>query len=207
MMRLTRPRPPRHLSLRYPDAFAPAPEMQAWAQAALIDDAGPVHNPDHGHLADAHLGFLWTNVENARGGRQVVGQAEVLSPRGGKWQVARVEHQLREWFGDVPDFIITLDAVYAAAVDDPTFCALVDHELYHCGQMMRDGEPVFHRDGSPRFAMRGHDAEEFVGVVRRWGVGAAAGGVAALVAAARERPSIARAAIAGACGTCLKVAA
>jgi hypothetical protein len=53
--------------------------------------------------------------------------------------------------------------------------------------------------------MRGHDVEEFVGVVARYG--AEATGVAAIVDAAKAGPTIGRASIAGVCGTCsLKVA-
>ncbi|WP_420376855.1 putative metallopeptidase [Sinorhizobium medicae] len=53
--------------------------------------------------------------------------------------------------------------------------------------------------------MRGHDVEDFVGVVRRYGADAA--GVRAIVDAANRPPEIARANIAHACGTCqLRVA-
>ena len=51
--------------------------------------------------------------------------------------------------------------------------------------------------------LKGTTAEEHIGVVARYGAGAAAGGVAALVAAANRRPQITPAArIAEACGTC-----
>jgi hypothetical protein len=85
----------------------------------------------------------------------------------------------------------------------------VEHELYHCAQVLDlFGMPRFRRDdGKPIFAMRGHDAEEFVGVVRRYGVGVAAGGVAELVKAANEVPTVARAAIGLACGTCQRMVA
>ncbi|WEX86485.1 putative metallopeptidase [Sinorhizobium garamanticum] len=59
--------------------------------------------------------------------------------------------------------------------------------------------------GRPIFAIRGHDAEEFVGVVRRYGADAAA--VRAMVDAANQKPEIARVQIAHACDTCqLRVA-
>ena len=65
--------------------------------------------------------------------------------------------------------------------------------------------PKFTQDGRPSFAIRGHDVEEFVGVVARYG--ATAAGVSEMVEAASRGPTIALADIAGVCGTCsLKVA-
>ena len=109
--------------------------------------------------------------------------------------------QLIGWFGTVPDFVLTFDASYCAECSDAEFMALVEHELYHCGQE-RDiyGLPKFTRFGTPKFTMRGHDVEEFVGVVRRYGADAA--GVSAMVEAANAGPEIARVDIARACGTC-----
>ena len=79
--------------------------------------------------------------------------------------------------------------------------ALAEHEMYHCGQERDEfGAPKFRKSGLPAFAMRGHDVEQFVGVVRRYGAGAA--GVMAMVDAANRPPEIADIRIAQACGTC-----
>lgn len=204
-----RPRPPQSLTEHSVwGEFRPAPELEAWARSSFIEDGAKLHNPDHTHLRFARLGFLWTNVPNGRGGRAIVGQCELGVPQAmGKWAKARAEQQLREFFGPAPvDFVLTFDAHYADKCGDAEFCALVEHELYHAGQA-RDvfGAPAFKKAGGPKFAMRGHDVEEFVGVVRRYG--AAAAGVQPLVDAALMGPKVARAAIAGVCGTCLKVAA
>lgn len=208
-MTMVRPFPPKSLLDDYtsPLAFRPAPDVAAWVREAIILD-GPLHNPDHEHLEHAEIGVLWTMVPNSRNGRRIVGQAELGEPRGtmGKWAKARAAQQVIEWFGDTPDFIITLDAGYAATCDDASFCALVEHELYHCAQERGiDGAPKFTRDGMPKFAMRGHDIEEFIGVVRRYG--ADASGVARLIEAARIKPEIDAARLSGACGTCLLKAA
>lgn len=56
--------------------------------------------------------------------------------------------------------------------------------------------------GKPLFRVRGHDVEQFVDVVRRYGM--QAGGVTELVEAANAGPEIAEAQINGACGNCLK---
>ena len=208
---MKRPFPPLELAdeLRHPDIVAPAPDVWSWADATFLREGrSPLFNEEHEHLLAAHVGVLWTNVPNGRQMRGVVGQAEM--PRViGTWARARFEQQMRDWFGGVPDFLITLDAVYASRIDDTTFCALVEHEMLHCGHA-RDAEGNFRfssSTGLPIFAIRGHDAEEFVSIVARYGVGAAAGGVAELVAAAQRAPSIAAASIASACGTCLRMAA
>lgn len=49
--------------------------------------------------------------------------------RAGDWQKARMEQQMHEWFGEVPDYIIILAADYCAQCGDAEFCALVEHEL------------------------------------------------------------------------------
>ena len=124
----------------------------------------------------------------------------------GKWRKARAEQQIREWFGHVPDFILTFDANFMSQADDATFCAVVEHELYHCGPERGEfGEPKFRKSGRPAFAMRGHDVEEFVGVVRRYGADAA--GVRAMIDAAQRPPEMARASVAELCGTCMLKAA
>lgn len=202
-----RPLPPQVLLDEDRDTFAPAEDLRDWILDTFIAEDGDLANPDHAHLASAEIGVLWTNVTNAKAMRMVIGQAELMPPMAmGKWQRARAIYQIEEWFGSVPDFLITLFAPATATMDDASFCALVEHELYHCAQA-RDifGMPKFNRDGAPVFAMRGHDVEEFVGVVARYG--SAAAGVAEMVEAANHRPTIALANIAGICGTCALKAA
>ncbi|WP_291162717.1 putative metallopeptidase [Ensifer sp. SSB1] len=159
----------------------------------------PVHNPDHAHLAHADIGFLGTIVGNSKKGRRVIGQCETGSPQGamGKWSRARAEMQVKQWFGHVPDFIITLDADYCRGCGDAEFMALVERELYHAAQDVDAfGAPKFSRStGRPVFVIRTHEA--FAGVARRW----SAAGVRATVAA-DQKPEIARVQSAHACGAC-----
>lgn len=177
-------------------------------QAAYIAEGSPLCNEDHEHLRGAHIGVLWTNVQNSKQMKMIAGTAEIPNVQGSKWIKARAEFQMVEWFGTVPDFLITLYAPYCADADHASFLALCEHECYHCAQAVDVfGEPKFRLTGEPAFAMRGHDAEEFVGVVRRYGVGAAANGVAALVRAANQQPEVAVASITSVCGTCLRLAA
>jgi hypothetical protein len=199
-----RPQPPAELlePLSAP-RFIPAPDIIEWARATFIAPDAELVNEDHAHLNHATLGALWTNVPNGRNGRRIVGQCERGLPQGamGRWAKARAEQQVIGWFGQVPDFILTFDACYWAECSDAEAMALVEHEIYHAGQEIDEfGAPKFKKTGEPAFGIRGHDIEEFVGVVRRYGAGAAH--VEAMVAAAKAGPEISAARIARACGTC-----
>jgi hypothetical protein len=186
----------------------PADDLVTWVRATFIELDGPLANEDHAHLRFAEIGMLWAAVPNNRHMKAVVGEAEIPTFRCGKWQKARQEQQLIEWFGDLPNFVITIDVEYAARADDAAFCALLEHELYHCAQELDEfGAPKFRKDGTPAFTMKGHDVEEFVGVVARYGAGAATGKTAELVRAANKGPQIGEARIHGACGTCGRMVA
>lgn len=197
--RLARPLPPGDLG---PEEFRPAPELETWAREVFITEGGLLRNERYEPLINAEIGMLWTSMGNSRGGRSIVGQAEIMPPMAmGKWQKGRAVWQMYQWFDGLPDFVITFDAGYCDSVDDASFCALVEHELHHCGQEVDQyGMPRFRQDGSPKFGIIGHDVEEFVGVVARYGM--AATGVTALVEAANRGPTIAAASIAQVCGTC-----
>ncbi|WP_195812360.1 putative metallopeptidase [Xylophilus rhododendri] len=198
-----RPLPPVGL-----DHFRPAPEVGVWVNAEVLASEGRIHNPEHRHLDQADLEFLWAPRGFVRQTRSVIGQAEEVMIRSGGWQKARQEEQLTDWFGRVPGFLITLDASYCATCSDADWCALVEHELYHVAHKRDEfGAPAFTKEGMPKLCIRGHDVEEFIGVVRRYGVGDPSGAIAQLAAAARGQPEVTRSNIAGACGTCLLRAA
>ncbi len=172
----------------------------------FIESGAELCNEDHKHLNFAKLGALWTNVPNGRAGRRIIGQAERGLPPAGNWMRGRIEMQLLGWFGEVPDFVLTFDGEYCSQCSDVEFMALVEHELYHCGQERDEfGLPKFTKLGAPKFGIRGHDVEEFVGVVRRYG--ADASGVREMVEAASRLPEVSAVRIAQACWTCrLRVA-
>ena len=179
----------------------PAPDVWEWIQQEILATTGSIHNEDHAHLLDANIGVLWASSGFAKQGRVVLGQAEQVMFRAGGWQKARQEQQMRDWFGEEPDYLITLAADYCAQCTDAEFCALVEHELYHIAQATDQyGAPKFTQEGLPKLQMRGHDVEEFVGVVRRYGAGE---DVQQLIDAASRPPEVARINIARACGTCL----
>lgn len=179
----------------------PAPEVWEWLQAEILADTGSIHNEDHAHLIDADVRVMWASAAFTTRGRTVVGQAEQVAFRAGGWQKARMEQQMLDWFGDVPAFIVTLAADYCSQCSDAEFCALVEHELYHIAQKLDQyGAPKFTQDGLPSLTLRGHDVEEFVGVVRRYGASAE---VQELVDAANKPAEVGKLNISRACGTCL----
>lgn len=206
-----RPYPPEDLAtfseIEMSDRFVPAFDLRDWIADTFLSEESELFNADHAHLRDAMLGVLWTNCDNSRNMRSVIGQAELMPPTAmGKWQKARAAQQVEEWFGDMPDFLLTFSAPAAHGMDDASFCALVEHELSHCAQALDlFGMPKFRKDGSPVFCIKGHDVQEFVGVVRRYGI--VNPEVAAFVEAANGTPLISQASIASACGTCLVRAA
>lgn len=184
--------------------YVPDPAIADFVAAAFLDEKSELYNPDHGHLSDAKIGFLWTTAANKRHQKRIVGEAELPTYRVGQWIRGRLEYQLQKWFGPLPDFVVTFDANFRADVPDFEFMALLEHELYHCGQALDEfGSPRFNQNtGRPIFAIRGHDIEEFSGVVRRYGVEAAGFDRAEFVAAANRPAELDRVRVAQLCGTC-----
>lgn len=200
---LKRPLPPKELAdtHRLAEAFVPAPELLSWIREVFILSGGALWNPDHAHLEDVTMGALWTSAEEIRQGVPIAATAEMPSVLGARWCKARSRAQLLGWFGEIPDFILTFDAVFAAATPNTAWCSRVEHELYHCGQKLdEDGEPKFGFGGEPVLAIRAHDVEEFVGCVERYGP--TGRNVQRLVDAGKSEPLVARSEIALACGTC-----
>lgn len=203
---MTRPFPPAAMVADILPRFEPAPDLEHWARVQFISEVSPLHNPDHAHLQQATIGFLWTNVANSRQGRTILGQCEKMPAQAmGKWQRARAALQIAEWFGEEPDFLITIWTGAAMLADDASFMALLEHELYHAGQEKDAyGAPKFSREtGRPIFGIRGHDIEEFTGVIARYGANAS--GLGEAVRLANKGPTVAESSIVRACGTCLRV--
>ena len=203
-----RPQPPREmcssaLSGQLPP-FAPDDDFELWARRSLLDEGAPLYNSDHSHLADAKLAFCWTSEAMAVKGRGIAGLTERPQERA-VWSSARAVQQLKEWYGCIPDFLLTFYAPVCALLDNASFLALVEHELYHCGQALDEfGCPRFTKDGEVVYTVRGHDVEEFIGVVRRYGAESAAAGVMELVEAAQVDAEVDHALIRQTCGICAR---
>lgn len=184
-------------------SFQPAPEVLEWVKDCILTEGGALYNEDHKHLEFVDVAFLWAAGGFEKQMRRIVGQTEEVAFRCSAWQRGRQEQQMYEWFGRTPAYLITLDASYCAECTDIEFCALVEHELYHIGQKKDDfGAPAFTKDGMPKIGIRGHDVEEFVGVVERYGIGNPDGAIGKLVKAANAGPTVGKLNIAHACGTC-----
>ncbi|WP_288378783.1 putative metallopeptidase [uncultured Acinetobacter sp.] len=185
-----------------------APELKEWVIANFLTLGGELHNPDHDHIAEllhddeTFLAFAWASSAFTRAKRMVLGQCEKVMFNQGGWKKARQEQQMRDWFGFVPIYLITIDATFCEQASDREFCALIEHELYHIGvERDEDGEIVYSdHTGLPKHYMAGHDVEEFVGVVKRWG---ASDSVKRLVEVAKQAPFVSEKNIAVCCGTCL----
>ena len=203
---LRRPQPPSLVTEG--GQFYPAPAVLGWISENILAEGGAIHNPDHKHLIGADIEVLWAPGSFRQKGRTVVGTAEDVNFRAGGWQKARQEQQFEQWFGRVPRFLITLDASYCRECSDTEWCALVEHELSHIAHKLDAyGVPAFDKAGRPKLCIQGHDVEQFVGVVARYGVGAPDSALARMVAAAKAGPTVSRVALAGSCGTCLLKAA
>jgi hypothetical protein len=198
----SRPKPPEEVGEQEPTRFVPDSGFAQWIHDTFISAVGPLANVEHEHLMDAKIGVLWTNCVNVSKQRQILGTAEIPQTMGSTWKRERAAQQLRDWFLAEVDFVLTFYAPEVDNLDHRAFCALVEHELKHCAQAIDNyGAPKFDRNtGHPIFAIRGHDVEEFVSVVARYGV--TSSDVQALVNAAKAKPLIGDKPIDIACGTC-----
>ena len=201
LVQRSRPAPPAHIMDRA-DWFEPDQAgLGDWVRRTFIEDDGPLYNPRHAHLIDAQIGWLWATGECKSKDRMVAGQCQLVAPAQAKWPSQRQHFQLQQWFGSVPDFLITISAPHAHYMDDWSFCALIEHELCHAAQDVDPfGMPRFNRDGLPIFRLVGHDVEEFHDVVERYGARAA--GVDHMVSLANAGPTIGQAQMTLACATC-----
>lgn len=177
----------------------PCPDVAYWVRETFLNERSELFNSDHNHLLEAEIGFLWTNVENQKQGKQILGTAELGEGGGPAWQKARREEQLDRWFFGVPDFVITLDAVFLSTADPAGICALIEHELYHCHFAVNEwGEAKTDKDGNKIWGMKPHDIEEFSGVVKRYGTAH----IEEFAEAVRSKPLFGHSELQGICGTC-----
>lgn len=188
--------------------LAPAPDLMNWVTTNFLTIGGPLHNPDHDHIAELlhdneeFLAFAWASSACVAKKRMVLGQCEKVMFNQGGWKKARQEQQMRDWFGFVLTYLITIDASYCDQATDRDFCALIEHELYHIG-IERDGDgEIIYSDhtGLPKHYLAGHDVEEFIGVVKRWGANE---NVKRLIEVAKNPPFVSDLDISKCCGNCV----
>lgn len=92
---VVRPAPPESAEDELYVRLMPAPELGKWVKDTILAEDGPLHNPDHAHLIDADMEFMWASSAFKKQGRTVVGQAEQVMFRAGGWQKVRQEQQIR----------------------------------------------------------------------------------------------------------------
>jgi hypothetical protein len=146
----------------------------------MIPEDGPDHPehwyrrcldyPEHEHLKDGQprVAFLLRSVPQFEAGRQVLGSVHLPKVQGKLkgvfgWMLARM-------FGELPHFVMILDREFWETRGDRDREILVFHECLHIAQAVdAEGEPRYTEEGEPVWVIRGHDVEEFVETVRRYG--------------------------------------
>lgn len=190
-----------------PIKLIPAPELKDWVVKSFLDADSPLYNPDHDHITelldhdDSFLAFAWASSPFKSKQMMIFGQCEKVMFNVGGWRKARQEQQMREWFGFIPTYLITVDASFCESASDRNFCALIEHELYHIGVQRGDDEEIIYsiQTGLPKHYLASHDVEEFFGVVKRWG---ASESVKRLVNIAQNPPFVPDLDVSKCCGTC-----
>ncbi|MFP0661082.1 putative metallopeptidase [Acinetobacter baumannii] len=200
-----RPMPPEWLFEMDTPNFVPAPELWEWIRKVFLDPKSKLFNPDHMHLRSFRypdIAVMWARSGFKKQGRQVIGTTEKVMINAGGWKKERQEEQMRDWFGFVPTYLITVDASFCERANDTEFCYLLEHELYHIGVMRdEDGEIVYSdSSGLPKHYLAGHDVEEFIGVVKRYGPSK---NVKRLIEVAKNPPFVSNLDISKCCGNCV----
>lgn len=143
--------------------------------------------PEFIHLKEGEPSVEWMfrTDEVVSQGRRVLGTCFQPSVQG-KLRPLFDWFMEKEW-GYIPDFLVVLDWGYwHDEAEDDEREILIFHETCHMGQK-KDGFgcPMFKRDtGEPIWCIDGHDVEEFVKVVARYGAWNPE--VQALIAASRR---------------------
>lgn len=132
---------------------------------------------EHAHLQAANIGYVFRDDELRRHGQPIAAEAIMVDrilqseKRYGRMVKWTLQHHILKT-EELPDFLVLIDRNIWGGYDAEERLALMDHELSHCWyETEEDGETQkFAKDGSPKWAIRGHDVEEFCGVVARRGL-------------------------------------
>lgn len=142
-----------------PAEFAKAPEVESIAQQ-LIREC-----PDHQHLVEARILYLFRYGTWSKGGDTVLGKAQRLTGLSGYLAKQMLLRAVDVSGEDAAfDFVIMINGDRWEYLSPGHRAALVDHQLCHCIKTGDDDE------GRPIWAIANHDVEEFASVVRRHGI-------------------------------------
>ena len=135
-----------------PAEFKRAPEVQLVARE-LINNC-----TDHQQLAEARILYLFRSGNNwNKGGRPVMGEAKLLS---GLPQFLSMTDD-----GQKYDMAVVINRSYWQALTQAQRRALVDHELSHFIRKTSGRRKI-----KTRWAITGHEVEDFTMVIRRNGL-------------------------------------
>lgn len=115
--------------------------------------AAEIIHDQHSHLGPVRVVYVFASEAIKRKGKELWGRAKLVT--GLNAYLAGVDADETE-----PFFVIEISAPIWRILTDPQKRALVDHELEHL-----DVDPE-----TSKLILRGHDLEEFSGVVRRHGL-------------------------------------
>ncbi len=75
--------------------IVPTSDLKNWVVANFLTLGGPLHNPDHDHIAEmlhdneGFFAFAWASTAYTRAKRMVLGQCEKVMFQQGGWKKAR----------------------------------------------------------------------------------------------------------------------
>lgn len=142
-----------------PAEFKRAPEVEEIARS-LIREC-----PDHSHLIEARILYLFRYGTWSKGGDTVLGKAQRLTGLSGYLAKQMLLRAIDVTDEDAAfDFVVMINGDRWEYLSADHREALVDHELCHC---IKTGDDD---DGNPIWAIANHDVEEFASVLRRHGI-------------------------------------
>lgn len=117
--------------------------------------------PEHEHLQDARVLYLFTTAQRRRCDRVVLGTAQKANPIQ-RYLSRKAQEVADDEVAFAADFIILISYLDWQIAGDTEREALVYHELCHCGLKVKNGKRTW--------VLRGHDVEEFAAVIQRYGL-------------------------------------
>ena len=144
------------------------PKKGIWTPRWFYDKLLKYEEFIHLRDGDARVEFLLVGDEIIRSGRQVLGEVHIPTVQGKLRGV--FEWMLEQQFDSVPDFLVMLDQSYWDESGRNDREILIFHEMCHMiHKTDADGELRYDEDGNPVWGIVGHDVEEFVATVARYG--------------------------------------
>lgn len=104
----------------------------------------------HPGLVNLKIAYIFKNKPIRKGGRECFAVVSKTSPK----MKAICDY----------DFVIVISAPRWQELNETQHCALIDHELSHI--LVDEDE----KTGDTKLRMVSHDVEEFISVIRRWGL-------------------------------------